>query len=234
MPVDRTARRRPLTPPPTVVNSKVTNRAWREDRTVRTVPYRSGYHHYNDSWVDSNFCYPYYVYDFSDRCAPSPWYWYPHLPAYVAVSRCRPTVSVVFNFGWGLRYDYRPYYYTTFEPSRLDVAADRIEDAFRRRDFDRFSYLVDRGDWVQIQVENADTYDLRGDDFAEMLRDLIEETHTLSYKITDVRSWRDGASITARHTYVDSWGRREVVEHSYGFRMTRDGYRVVSFRTDHF
>lgn len=226
--------RQVFTPPPTVVNNKVTRGAWREDRTVRTVPYRSGYYHYREDWRDSSFCYPHYVFDYTDHCAPSPWYWYPHLPAYVSVGRCRPTVTVIFDFGWGSRYDYRPYYYTSFEPSRLDVAADRMEESFRNRDFRRLSYLVDRDDWVQIQVENADTYDLRGDDFADMMQDLIEETHTISYKITDVHSWRDGASITARHTYVDSWGRREVVEHRYGFRLTRDGYRIVSFRTDHF
>ncbi|MBS1709088.1 MAG: hypothetical protein JSS65_10245 [Armatimonadetes bacterium] len=222
-----------FSPPPVVVNSKTTTRAWREDRTVRTVPYRSGYYHYRDTWCDSDFFYPNYVFVYGDNCAPSPWYWYPHLPAYVAWNRCRPTVSVVFNFGYGSRYDYRPYHYERFDEDRLDCAADRLEDAFRRRDFGRMSYMVDRDDWVQIQVENADYYDLRGDDFSDMLRDLIEGTHTISYKITDVHAWRDGASITARHTYVDSWGRRESVEHSYGLRRTSRGYEIVSFRTDH-
>ncbi|MBS1709086.1 MAG: hypothetical protein JSS65_10235 [Armatimonadetes bacterium] len=212
--------------PPVIVRNQVIN------NVHVTNVYRSGYTSYNPDWRDRNFWYPHYVYVYDDHCAPSPWYWYPHLPAYLSISLLRPSVSVVFSFGIGEVYAYRPHYYRRFEPDRLDIAADRLQLAFRDGDFDRMSYMVDPNVWVQIQVGDRNDYDVRGQDFRGMMRDLTHDTRTVSYDITRVRSGSGMAVVEARHVYMDPWGRREVVYHHYGLRRTPRGYVIVSFRTD--
>lgn len=212
--------------PPIVVRNKVIN------NVHITNVYRSGYTAYNPGWRDQNFWYPHYVYVYDQRSAPSPWYWYPHLPAYLSISFLRPSVSVVFSFGIGEVYAYRPHYYSRFEPDRLDIAADRLQIAFRDGDFDRMSYMVDPNVWVQIQVGDRNDYEVRGQDFRGMMRDLTHDTRTVSYDITRVRSGSGLAVVEARHVYIDPWGRREVVHHHYGLRRTPRGYVIVSFRTD--
>lgn len=217
-------------PPPVVVHQGTTH-PFRNDPGDRSRPYRSGYTQYKRTFTDHDFWYPHYVYAYQAGCAPSPWYWYPNLPGFVALVSIRPVSGVVFNFMLGDPYAYRPFYYRDFDENRLDTVADRLVLSFRDGDFDRMAWLVDSDADVQIQVGDYDDYDLRGEDCRAMMRDMVHDTRTVSYEVTSVRQWRGGGSISARHVYEDPWGERRTVMHYYGLRETPQGYRIVSLRT---
>lgn len=194
--------------------------------------YRSGTYHYDNGLHKGQFKFRGYSEAFDGKCAPSPWYDYSNMPAYVQTAHLRVSVGGLFDFEAGASYTYRPHHYAQFDQGRLDNAADRMNEAFRGKDFDRMAWLVDNDSWVQVQVGDADHYDMRGTAFKDVMHDLVDETSTSSYRVKSVRSWESGASVVAEHNYVDPFGQRKTSWHSYGLKMTDHGYRLVSFRSE--
>lgn len=235
------------TPPPPVITrgSAISREANREggriERTYNPDHHRRGYYHYNRNWRDDNFCYPYYVFDYSHRSYPSPFYFYPHLPGYVSVLRIDfDFVSFTYIQGnrynwhygrydnsWGNRDDYNRHY------SRdLDFAVDDIYDSFRRADMRYIEDLIPYRGWVNIEVDRYAQYRINSDDYYDMMRDLVEGTDTTDYRIRRVNNWRGGASIEAEHVYRDPFGRTQRVRHQYGLQDTGRGYVISHFRID--
>ncbi|MBX3111359.1 MAG: hypothetical protein KF857_05055 [Fimbriimonadaceae bacterium] len=194
--------------------------------------YRSGTSKYDNGIHRGHFRFHGYALDFDGTCAPSPWYGYAHMPAYVETDHLRVSHDPLFDFGAGSSHRYRPHHFPKFDAGRLDCAADRISEAFRGYDFDRMAWLVDSDSLVQVQVGDADHYDMRGADFKDLMRDLLDETSTSSYRVKSTRSWNGGASVTVEHSFVDPWGQRKTSVHRYGLKMTDLGYRLASFRAD--
>ncbi|MEZ5163752.1 MAG: hypothetical protein R2688_08370 [Fimbriimonadaceae bacterium] len=232
--------------PPTVrSNSRISNQAYQEGRNVsRTDPYRNGYYQYSNQWVDNNFWYPHYTFNYTNNCVPSPFYYYPNLPGYINVVRVR---IGDFSFSWstGDRYDWR------YDRNRgndgwgwgndrrddrydrdLDYAIDDIYDAFRNRSVRSMSNLIPTRSRVGIELDRYAQYSIDSDDFYDMMRDLIEGTDTRNYIIRDVRYSRGQATVVADHEYRDPWGRTQRTRHYYGLREERRGYSIVSFRID--
>ncbi|MBS1709085.1 MAG: hypothetical protein JSS65_10230 [Armatimonadetes bacterium] len=194
--------------------------------------YRSGTFHYDNGLHKGHYKFHGYAEEFDGQRAPSPWYDYVHMPAYIQTAHVRVSIGGLFEFEAGAAYSYQPHHFSRFDESRLDNVADRLGEAFKDKDFDRMGWLVDDNRWVQVQVGDADHYDMKGGAFKDVVRDLVDETRTSSYRVKSVRSWDDGASIVAEHCFIDPFGQRKTAWHSYGLEKTDHGYRLTSFRSE--
>lgn len=207
----------------------------RANREGDTHPnYRRGYTQYDRSWTDDWFSYPFYQFDYNDRCAFSPWYLYPQLPAYVSGVRIRvdlPHFSVSFD-SRRCRWDVDDPYDRGSEDWALRNAAGDVRRMFERRDgrsLDRL--LPDRGS-VVIRNGYGQPYCVNTSDFYDMMMDNIYATRTVRYDILDTYVGRGGAEIVARHTFQDPWGGRDSVIHTYRLQeVWRDQYQIVEFGT---
>lgn len=205
--------------------------------------YRNGYWHYDPRWQDDYFWYPHYSFNYDPyRCAPSPFYWYGHLPPYVSMFR----ISIG-NFNWTActtRYDWQPSGWGNGgwnsndrgwgnDRSReLDYAVDDLVTAFERRSARSIGGLVPPETRVLVELSDGSRYRTNGDDFYDLFRDLIEGTRTVDYRIMGVWRDRDQATVTADHTFYDGWGRTVTVRHTYGLEEGRRGFAICYFRAD--
>jgi hypothetical protein len=170
-----------------------------------------------------------------------------NLPAYIDPSRCLNSVSVNFGWGLGIRYTWSSYNDYSQRRSRtydrvytqpigygdldLDYAVSGIQNGFRNRDMAQFDTLLPRGDSVYVDLGDRPGYNLRNDDFYDMLNDVVNATTTLSYSIVDVYNNGRESTVVADHRFTDAWGGTVVQRHWFGLARDRYGYRIVSFRT---
>lgn len=215
------------------MRSDAARRADRED--VRPVRYRSGYFMYDSRWRDDYFCYPYYSFSYRPSlCVPSPWYLYPHMPAYVSTNRITFGFSIG-SFGVGATYEWRnrDSYDRRSETYELDLAVRDLVWAFERRDLRRLDDYLPRRGSVVISNDWERSYSIGSDDFYDMMSDLIRSTRTIRYRVSEVRRGRGGARVVAVHDFYDSWGRRDSVYHLYTLEEQRRGYVIVEFGTSY-
>ncbi|MBS1721813.1 MAG: hypothetical protein JSS66_02275 [Armatimonadetes bacterium] len=223
---------------PTVTsNKKIVREVTRENRIrVNDNRYRNGYYGYNRGWVDNNFSYPYYGFNWYDGCnyVTSPFYWYYHLPAYVDIVRVN--IGPIHWVNCSTHYDWSPIGYDRYgyDSSRadLDYAVSDLQRSFERGNMRYIATMIPTRGRVEIDAGWNNQYTIDADDFYDMMRDLVEGTRTIDYRIVDV--CRDGsrATVTAEHVYTDSWGREACVRHQYGLREGRRGFEIVYFKTD--
>lgn len=222
-------------------NGAIGREANREDRIVRNDPrYRNGYHHYDNRWRDDNYWYPHYQFNYRPDCVPSPWYYYQHLPAYVTIARIE-WGGITFDIRSGNRYNWRDTYnngngngwgWGRSDRNEIDDTVQDIRDAFQRRSARLFDSMIPSRERVTIDLEGRGSYSIGGDDFYDLMRDLVEGTRTYSYNIREVRVNRGQLTVVAEHEYSDPWGRRERQIHTYGLEEGRRSYEIVYFRTD--
>jgi hypothetical protein len=211
---------------------RVDQGARRSNRVVEH--YRRGYHHYSPFWTDNHWFYPHYYYTYDPyRCAPSPFYFYGHMPAYVNIGR----VTFIYN---PIRIYARcntVYYwrrpennYTRY--SSLDYAVDNIVEAFEDGDMRDIERMIPSNGRTEVELEDHTGYQMENEDFYDMMRDLVEGTDTVRYRIEDVRTARGEAIIVAEHSYYDAWGEPETVQHTIGLQSSYGGYKIVWFQID--
>jgi hypothetical protein len=216
----------------------------REDRfRVNRGGWRSGYYHYNNNWCDDNFWFNWYVFDpfRSSNCFISPWYYYPHLPAYVN-RRCGTIISINLSPWYGSYYNWRRpanyggYYdnYNSYDYSALDYAIEDIRRAFQDNDRRSLERLIPSRDRVAIFVDGEYTYSMEPRDFEDFLIDAVEGTRTTRYEITRVERRGREAEVQARHEYEDPWGRRAVVYHHFRLEDVRGYYVITRFGTSYY
>jgi hypothetical protein len=208
--------------------------------------WRTDYCYYFASvdWCDADFFYVgYYYQPVWDVCVVSPWYFYPHLPGYLmrsgVVIVAVPDVLFVTGPG-GCYWVSAPVYnwsppttdQTGRDESDLDYALDDLRTAFLRNDRRAIGRLVPRDGRVGIYVDEKYSYSMSADDFYDLMLDNVTTTKTDAYDIVDVRTWHDDeARVVARHEFTDTWGRRQVVYHTYRLVAQRGGYFIVDFGT---
>ncbi len=219
------------------------SRDWDRDRDR----YRRGYYAYNSRWTDDYFYYPYYRFTWGRDAFPSPWYYYPHLPAYIYRERLTP-LEQLFRWLGGERYNYRGYSswndnswgrdddwsrgYGDRGEGSLDDVLISLERAFERGRFVSMDELIPRSGRVRVELQDEWSYSMSSDDFYDMMRDLVENTRTRSYRITDVQVGRQGVRVQAVHDFVDPWRSTERVTHTYLLQESRWGYVITYFRTE--
>ncbi len=206
-------------------NGRIVREVGREDRVRagHSTGYRSGYWHYDRGWRDDRFWYPYYGFAVGDGCLTSPFYYYGHVPGYLQYDRVR-----FGSFGWSAC---TTSYGWDSSRSRLGEAVDEIRAGFLRGDADYFDALLPRGSWVTVEIDCESRYQVNGDDFYDMLRDVVESTRTVDYRVLNVWRDRNEATVEARHTFRDAWGRSVSQRHVFGLRERRRGYEIVYFRS---
>ncbi len=215
---------------------------YREDRTVRNNPFRSGYCHYNPGWNDNWFYYPHYTFSYiPGHCYASPFYYYPHVPGYIAsvrvvIGNVRFVIFANEHYEWR-----RPRYgyyggYQRYEDRYdvIDYQIDNLVTAFERGSVRYMDNMVPRGGYVHVQLEDDDDYQMRSEDFYDMLADIVEGTDTLEYRVRDVRYGRGQYVIEAEHVYRDPWGGTDTKYHTIVMERDREGYEIAYFRVDRF
>ena len=215
----------------------------REDRfRINRDSCRVGYYHYYNNWCDDNFWFNWYVFDpfRSSNCFISPWYYYPHLPAYVN-RRCGTIISINLSPWYGSYYNWRRpasygYYdsYSSYDYSALDYAVEDIRRAFQDNDRRSLERLIPTRDRVAIFVDGEYTYSMEPRDFEDFMIDAVEGTRTSRYEITRVERRGREAEVQARHEYEDPWGRRAVVYHHFRLEDVRGYYVITRFGTSYY
>lgn len=171
---------------------------------------------------------------------PSPWYHYANMPGYINIVRINfDFISFEWRSGstyrwqydnrrnddWGWNSNYRRDY--------IDEAVDDIYDSFTRGRIRYMEHLISDRDFVNVDMGRYAQYQLRGDDFYDLVRDLVEGTQTLDYRIREVKNNRGRLTIVADHLYRDPWGREKSTRHYYGLEEDRrGGYQIVAFKVD--
>lgn len=193
--------------------------------------WRSGYCQYDRRWRDSFFVYPYYSFSFGNRCAISPWYYYPNLPGYLDITRCRfggfgLQITWTNSYDWS-RWDRYDRYGSNYELGR---AIDDIRRAFERNDYRALGSLIPGRSEVYVKLNDGYGYYLRGDDFYDLMVDNISATDTVRYTILESK-WgsRGEACVWASHEFYDPWGRRQCVYHRYTLTGDRYGFSIAEF-----
>lgn len=226
---------------PTQILSKgsLTSQVLRSEQIRVNSQFRNGYYSYYNNWRDDYFYYPYYQFSpYQNNCSFSPWYYYPHLPAYISIARIFYVSDLSWSSGNGTNYNWnrgnRGNGWGWGNDRGGDVLDESLWDlvnAFERQDRRALGRLVPRRGKVNIYMDDSYCYSLEADDFYDLLLDNIETTRTVRYEIERVRTWRDEAQVTARHEYVDPWGRRSSVYHNFRLEEDRYGYIITDFRT---
>lgn len=200
---------------------------------------RQGYHSYHNNWRDDYFYYPHYSFTpYGNNCSFSPWYYYPHLPGYVSITRIFYVGNLSWNWNNGQNYNWNRnnrsgwgYDYDRYDRNAIDESLWDLVNAFERRDRRAMGRLIPRRGRINIYMDDRYAYSLEADDFYDLMLDNIETTRTVRYEIERVRTYRGEAQVTARHDYVDPWGRRTSVYHNYRLEEDRNGYLITDFRT---
>ncbi|MBA4292915.1 hypothetical protein C0431_08060 [bacterium] len=130
------------------------------------------------------------------------------------------------NDDWGWSWNDRD------DRSYLDETVDDIYDAFRRGQVRYLDRLIPTRGSVWIELNRYSSYHVDGDDFYDLMKDLIEGTRTRDYRIREVRRDRGRATVVAEHSFSDPWGRTRTSRHYYGLEEGRRGYEIVAFRVE--
>lgn len=220
---------------PSINNSRIAQDARREDRIRQVQPsYRQGYTHYSNQWRDDYFWYPHYQFGYQqDRCVPSPWYFYDHLPGYV--SRNRVNIIVNVNPIWNnARDEYRyrrpsgPY---DRNATGLDWAITDIEDGFESQNMRYFGRLIPIRDRIQVDLEGEWRYQMSSDDFYDLLSDIVQGTDTDKYVYLGTRFSGREALVFYAHRYRDAWGYGTETFHTWGLQQQGNGWSVTYFNS---
>jgi hypothetical protein len=222
--------------PVDILTGTMAGRVLREDNVrvnVNLGGLRIGYYQYDYWWRDDHFAYPHYMFTpVLGRCFISPWYYYPHLPAYLSPARI-----IVINVNpWSMRGHHyrwnRPTRYSgVYDHNELDWAINDLVQAFESRDERALGRIVPRRGRVDIFVDNHYSYTVNSDDFYDLLADAVYSTRTRRYEIVQVRQGYDESIIVARHHYNDPWGRAQSVYHTYQLVPERGQWVIAQFGT---
>jgi len=204
----------------------------RREEDVRARPsWRSGYNQYDSRFRDDSFRYPYYSFDRTRDCVPSPWYGYSHLPAYVSQWRVTLGVGPIqFRYiedvpwRWTNRYDSRSDSY------RVDQSVADWVRVFERQDLRALNNLIPRRGRVVVSSGGWSPYAMATDDFYDLVADLATSSRTVRYRIESVRRGRDGLyEVNAVHEYTDPWSRRAYAGHRLLLEDDGRGVDIVEF-----
>ena len=223
------------------------NQVSREEQIrLQSARVRVGYYHYDPFWIDSDFWFRGYAFEPWRRPVHcSPWYYYPHLPAYVPLGYVR-VLQLQFYPLRGVRYVWTRgtsgFFSDTLLDSwgsgsfhrgnrALDEALEDIDRAFNRRDRRAIGRLVPSRGQVHIFMDGRYVYSVESDTFYEMMLDVTLGTRTRRYEIVSVETYRNEAEVVARHEFIDPWGRWSQVFHWYRLTERWGNYEVTRFGT---
>lgn len=199
--------------------------------------WRQGYYHYSPNWVDDDFWYGHYGFEYRPGTVViSPWYWYAHMPGYLRTSRVQYWDRGVdcdrFERwdGWDDDFEDRGRYHRDFEWYLQDTISD-IQIGIGRRDHRRLRDLVSPRNWVLIHVPYGRDYRVRSEDFLEMLADLAWSTRTRQMRLLEVEYQNGYARLTFEHQYSDPWNRTSRTFLRFTMVEQRVGFDVVEFET---
>lgn len=208
--------------------------------------WRTGYCHYNQGWNDNffffnNYCFNPWQPGIGINVVVSPWYLYPFLPGYlncntVVVTTYRSpwlwNTGVVYAFddrGWDNRWDWSSNNRRNID---VDNALEDLRDGFERYDRRALGGLVPRNGQIAIMRNNRYDYSMNADDFYDLINDLSSNAETNSYRVEQVRTYRDSARVVMVHDYNDPWGRRQRVYHSMLLQREGRGMVIREFETN--
>lgn len=228
---------------PTTILQKgsIMSQVLRSEQVRVNTRFREGYTSYYRDWRDDYFYYPHYTFNpWNTNCSFSPWYYYPHLPGYVSLTRIFYVNTSTWDWNHGNVYNWNRNnrgsgwdwgWGNDRNSNYVDEALGDLVNAFERRDRRALGRLIPRRGRINIYMDDTYAYSLEADDFYDLMLDNIETTRTTRYEIERVRTWRDEVQVTARHEYMDPWGRRSSVYHNYRLEEDRYGFIITDFRT---
>ena len=171
----------------------------------------------------------------------SPWYLYPFLPGYLNFNTVvitnyqspwlwnRGVTYVYDDRGWDNRWDWNN---TSRRNVDLDNSLEDLRDGFERYDRRALGGLVPRNGQVAIMRDGRYDYSMNADDFYDLFNDLASNAETNSYRVEQVRTYRDSARVVMVHDYNDPWGRRQRVYHSMLLQREGRGMVIREFETN--
>lgn len=103
----------------------------------------------------------------------------------------------------------------TTEPGLVN-ATDELSEAFQSGNVDALATLVSPSVSIAIYERGHYKYSLSADNYIDLARDAVQNTHTDSFDITDVRQRSQNVfSVSGKQTYTDRNGATRAVYFSY-------------------
>jgi hypothetical protein len=170
---------------------------------------------------------------FAQPCVPSPWYYYPGVPAYVPCSHVYVVPGYSWNWSVGSAYAWqRSAAYDSYGDAALNHAITDVNQLFIDRNVNAGNDLIGGGR-VAVFAEGHYEYSLAPADFSAMLADNVNATQTVGYQVNHILVNGNTASITATHQFRNADGSIGLVHQR--FRLYFDGSRYVvsDFMTSH-
>lgn len=246
--VDRAPALNPISAPPGIVRTdELALKARRQDGVFQqnnnffNNGWRTGYSHYNQGWNDNFFFFPNYCFNpwqagIGFNVVVSPWYLYPFLPGYLNFNTVvitnyqspwlwnRGVTYVYDDRGWDNRWDWNN---TSRRNVDLDNSLEDLRDGFERYDRRALGGLVPRNGQVAIMRDGRYDYSMDANDFFDLINDLSSNAETNSYRVDQIRTYRDSARVVMIHDYTDPWGRRQQVYHSMLLQREGRGQMII-------
>lgn len=203
----------------------------REGRT-ESPTFRTGYVPYEHR-RDTRLYYNHYTTRRDNSCF-SPFYYYSFVPSYIDRVRVCNTPIFSISFRWdNCRYDwsYRDRY-DRWDSADLDYAVRDLRRAFTDRSIRSLQKVLPRRGDITITTKYDRPYNLRADDFEDMMTDIVLQSETRRYDILRVDRNNRYARVLAQHVFRDSCGDTRTAYHWYTLEDDGFGYEIREFRSD--
>ena len=186
---------------------------------------RIGYFQYAQNWNDSHFRYHSYGFTPGNSVVYSPWYYYSNLPPYINSS------SVIYVDGYSRAVP--SYRWQTYRRDAASQGAiDRIANAFQQDNAGPIISLVQPNSRVAILMDGQFQYDLVGEDFENMLSDMVQSTQTESYTVDAAHQYGDHLQVQGTQRFRDANGDTQTVHMEFVLVADRNGdFSITEFNS---
>lgn len=182
-------------------------------------------------FVNVRFYYPYYyIGPYYSGFYYSPYYMYgPWFPTYVYPERVVYIQQRIYLRDW-VGDDYYDIYGTT--QASLRDTMDDIKSAWLYGDGGRLLTHINASVPVRIYQRGVYKYSLEPEDFRDITKDALNRVDTTGFEWTKIdQSRADEVVLTARHTFRDPDGKRNVIRLTYTLEKARGAWWITETGT---
>lgn len=152
----------------------------------------------------------------------------PYLPYDQVLFESPPTI----DWDEGVPYDYEALNPPTWNGNTaLNTAVGQITAIFQNQDSSVIPNLIPNNGDVAIYNDEKYMYSLHGSDFQAMMLDNLNNTQTISFTVTVVKTFQDEAIVKCTHVISNESNGSDTIYQMYRLALRGDRYVITDFMT---